>query len=84
REALVVRSKSLLASGVKSSSGAFAPGDVVSLMEGGVEFARGLTNFGAEDLGKIRGLKTAQIEAVLGHKPADEVVHRDNMAVLEP
>ena len=84
REALTARSKSLLASGVKSASGAFGPGDVVSLMEGGVEFARGLTNFSADDLSKIRGLKTAQIEQVLGHKPADEVVHRDNMAVLKP
>ncbi len=83
REALVSRSKSLLATGVKSSSGAFAPGDVVSLVEGGVEFARGLTNFGAGDLEKIRGLKSSQIEGALGHKPADEVVHRDNLAVLK-
>jgi len=84
REALVARSKSLLATGVKSASGAFSPGDVVSLVEGGVEFARGLTNFGADDLEKIRGLKSSQIEAALGHKPADEVVHRDNLAVLKP
>jgi len=84
REALVARSKSLLASGVKSASGAFSPGDVVSLVEGGAEFARGLTNFGADELEKIRGLKTSEIEAALGHKPADEVVHRDNMAVLKP
>ena len=84
REALVVRSKSLLATGVRSASGSFEPGDVVSLVEGGVEFARGLTNFGADELEKIRGLKSSQIEAVLGHKPADEVVHRDNLAVLKP
>lgn len=84
REALTARFKSLLATGVRSTSGAFGPGDVVSLVEGGVEFARGLTNFGAEDLGKIRGLKSSQIEAALGHKPADEVVHRDNLAVLKP
>jgi glutamate 5-kinase len=84
REALVARSKSLLATGVRSASGAFEPGDVVSLVEGGAEFARGLTNFGAADLDKIRGLKSSQIEAVLGHKPADEVVHRDNLAVLKP
>ncbi len=83
REALVARSKSLLATGVKSLSGAFAPGDVVSLVEGGTEFARGLTNFGSGDLERIRGLKTSQIEAALGHKPADEVVHRDNLAVLK-
>ena len=84
RQALVARSKSLLATGVRSLSGAFAAGDVVSLIEDGAEFARGLTNFGAGDLEKIRGLKTSQIEAALGHKPADEVVHRDNMAVLKP
>jgi glutamate 5-kinase len=82
REALVARSKSLLATGVRSLSGVFSPGDVVSLVEGGVEFARGLTNFGAGDLERIRGLKSSQIEAALGHKPADEVVHRDNLAVL--
>lgn len=84
REALVARSKSLLASGVRGATGAFAPGDVVSLTEGGVEFARGLSNFAAADLLKIRGLKTSQIEAALGRKPADEVVHRDNLAVLKP
>ncbi|MDE2489206.1 MAG: glutamate 5-kinase [Elusimicrobia bacterium] len=83
REALVARSKSLLATGVRSLTGAFAPGDVVSLVEGGVEFARGLSNFGAGDLERIRGLKSSQIEATLGHKPADEVVHRDNLAVLK-
>ncbi len=84
REALTARSKSLLASGVRGLSGAFAPGDVVSLVEGGVEFARGLCNFSAADLERIKGLKTGQIEAALGHKPADEVVHRDNLAVLRP
>jgi glutamate 5-kinase len=82
REALVERAKSLLASGVKSLSGRFEPGDAVSLVEGGVEFARGLANYGARDLERIKGLKTAQIEAALGHKPADEVVHRDNLAIL--
>ncbi len=83
REALTSKARSLLASGVKGLHGAFEAGDVVSLVEGGAEFARGLTNFGSRDLEKIKGLKTSQIEAVLGHKPADEVVHRDNMAVLK-
>jgi glutamate 5-kinase len=83
REALTSKARSLLASGVKELTSAFEPGDVVSLVEGGVEFARGLTNFSSRDLEKIKGLKTSQIEAVLGHKPADEVVHRDNLAVLK-
>lgn len=83
REALLKRSSSLLPSGVRSVSGSFEAGDVVSLVADGRAFARGLTNYGFRDLGRIKGLKTGEIEAALGHKPADEVVHRDNLAVLE-
>lgn len=82
REALAGKSKSLLPSGIKSVSKSFEAGDVVSLVSGGVEFARGLSNYNSKELDKIKGLKTSQIEAALGYKPADEVVHRDNMAVL--
>ncbi|MBI5596563.1 MAG: glutamate 5-kinase [Elusimicrobia bacterium] len=81
RAALVERGKSLLPTGVKGASGTFERGDPVGLYEGGREFARGLTNFSSADLARIKGLKTSQIEAVLGSKPADEVVHRDNLAV---
>ena len=83
REALTTKARSLLASGVKGIEGAFEPGDVVGLVEGATEFARGLVNFSSRDLEKIKGLKTSQIEGVLGTKPADEVVHRDNLAVLK-
>lgn len=83
REALVSKSKSLLPSGVRDLSSSFEPGDVVSLIADGEEFARGLTNFSSRDLERIKGLKTSQVEAVLGHKPADEVVHRDNLALLK-
>lgn len=82
RAALVERAKSLLASGVRSVGGSFEAGDTVSLVEGGQEFARGLCNYGAKDLERIKGAKTADIERLLGHKTSDEVVHRDNMAVL--
>ena len=47
----------------------------------GVEFARGLTNYSLDDLLKIKGLKTENIAAALGHRPYDEVIHRDNMAL---
>lgn len=83
REALTGKARSLLASGVKGLASAFERGDVVSLVEGGEEFARGLTNFSSRDLEKIKGLKTSEIEGVLGVKQADEVVHRDNLAVLK-
>jgi glutamate 5-kinase len=62
--------------------GDFNKGDVVALRgPDGAEFARGLTNYGAEDIARIKGLKTRQIAGVLGHCPYDELIHRDNMVV---
>ncbi len=84
RQALVGHGKSLLASGVRSLSKSFAAGDVVSLCAEGAEFARGLCNYASSDLERIKGLKSSQIENALGYKPADEVVHRDNMALVTP
>ncbi len=83
RAALAEKGKSLLPSGVKSVSGSFEAGDVIGVSEGGVEFARGLANYGSADLQKIMGRKTAEIEGILGSKPADELIHRDNLAVLK-
>ena len=37
----------------------------------------------AEVVNKIKGLKTAQISQVLGHKDYDEVIHRDNLAITK-
>ena len=63
--------------------GEFAAGAVVSLVEaGGGEFARGLVNYDAQELRRIRGAKTREIEAALGYKGVDEVVHRDNLVLL--
>ncbi len=47
----------------------------------GAEFARGLTNYSAEEILRIKGLKTEQIAVTLGYCPYDEVIHRDNMAI---
>jgi glutamate 5-kinase len=80
--AVVRQGKSLLAIGVVGSEGTFRKGDVVSIRDkGGVEFARGLSNYSADDVLKIKGMKTEQIAAVLGHCPHDELIHRDNMAL---
>ena len=82
REAVVSRGRSLLAAGVRGVEGDFAAGDVVSLAGADGEFARGLANYPADDLRRIAGLKTDRIVAVLGYCPYDEVVHRDNLAVI--
>ena len=82
-KALTERGKSLLPSGVVAVDGEFPAGAVVAVAEaGGAEFARGLVNYDAGELRLIRGAKTKDIERALGYKGLDEVIHRDNLAVL--
>ncbi len=82
QEAIQRKGRSLLAAGVVELDGHFAKGDVVALRgPDGTEIARGLTNYGHEDLVRIKGLRTGQIAQVLGECPYEEVIHRDNMVV---
>jgi glutamate 5-kinase len=73
---------SLLAVGIVDVCGEFGNGDLIEVHdEAGRRFARGLTNYGSEDLREIKGLRSDQIEAALGGKAYDEVIHRDNLVV---
>jgi len=82
KKALIEEGKSLLPSGIIAVEGDFHVGDpVLCLDTAGKVLAKGLTNYGAEEIGKIMGLKTSKIQQVLGYKDYDEVIHRDNMAV---
>ncbi len=80
--ALRERGKSLLPSGVVDVDGEFAAGAVVAVVAAGREFARGLVNFDADELRAIRGAKTQDIEARLGYRSFDEVIHRDNLVIV--
>jgi glutamate 5-kinase len=51
--------------------------------EKGAEFARGLANYGAEDMRKIMGLKTAAIHGLFGDHAYDEAIHRDHLVLSE-
>jgi len=83
KKAIVTKGKSLLASGVVEIKGAFARGESVSCVgPQGREFARGLVNYSASELKRIKGLRSEQIEKVLGYKYSDEVIHRDDLVVL--
>jgi len=83
KKAIVQRGKSLLPSGVVKVRGKFDRGDSVSCLgPRGKEFARGLVNYSTSELERIKGLKTEQIEKVLGYKYSDEVIHRDDLVVL--
>jgi glutamate 5-kinase len=81
--AVASQGKSLLPRGITEVVGGFGLGDTVSVVSGdGREFARGLVAYQADDLRKIRGLHTGDIEATLGYKSLDEAIHRDDLVLL--
>jgi glutamate 5-kinase len=83
RDALEQRLRSLLPSGIMSVEGTFDAGECVSCRDAsGYEFARGLSAYSAEAVNKIKGLKTAQISAVLGCPGNRAVIHRDDLVVF--
>jgi glutamate 5-kinase len=84
RDAIQRKGRSLLPIGVVQVMGQFGKGDVVALCDPtGQEYARGLCNYSATDADRIRGLRTEQIADVLGDLPYVEIVHRDNLVLLE-
>lgn len=81
--ALLKMGRSLLPSGIAKVEGNFDVGDYIRcLNKGGKKIAKGLTNYSSEDLEKIKGKKTSDIEKALGYKYSDEVIHRDNLVVV--
>ncbi|MGA2191874.1 MAG: glutamate 5-kinase [Nitrospirota bacterium] len=81
--AILTKGKSLLPSGIKSAEGKFSAGDAVEICrEDGSIVARGLIHYSREEIEKIKGLKSSAIEAALGYKYCDEVIHRDDLVVM--
>jgi glutamate 5-kinase len=79
-KAVAERQKSLLPSGIVEVAGTFKAGDAVDcLNRSGERMAKGLTNYSSDELQKIMGRKTSEIEGVLGYRYSDEVIHRDNL-----
>jgi len=75
--------KSLLPAGVKGIRGSFKSGDMVDISTlDGKTLAKGLVNYSADEILKIKGMKSTEIKNILGKKEFDEVVHRDNMVLL--
>jgi len=74
---------SLLAIGISQVEGEFGKGDIVSVRSReSQEIARGLTNYSAEQIRRIRGCRSDRIEQILGQCPYEEVIHRDNLAIV--
>jgi glutamate 5-kinase len=79
----LARGSSLLPAGVRAVSGVFSRGDPVSIRDpAGKEIARGLSAYDSADAARIAGHRSAEIEAILGWRGRDEMVHRDDLVLL--
>jgi glutamate 5-kinase len=77
------KGRSLLPVGVVAVSGRFERGDAVAVRNrAGRDLARGLVAYDSEETERIRGRRSEDIEQLLGYRGRDEVIHRDNLALL--
>jgi glutamate 5-kinase len=82
--ALIRKGKSLLPSGVIAVYGRFIMGNSVIVMnQQKRSLAVGLVNYQSADVEKIMGLKTSEIEEILGYKHYDEIIHKDNLVLID-
>ena len=69
--------------GITAVEGDFEPGSTISVKTAeGHELARGLVHYSSAELKKIGQQARKDIEALLGHKNFDEVIHRDDLVIL--
>lgn len=81
--AVCKKGSSLLAIGITEVNGQFQRGSVVSLFDqAGKEIARGLCNYPSTEVARILGQPSDKIADILGHRPYESVVHRDNLTLI--
>jgi glutamate 5-kinase len=81
----LVEGKSLLPAGVSGIRGHFERGDTVSVLgPDGTEVARGIIAYSDADATRIMGRKSSEIEALIGFRVRDEMIHRDDLVILKP
>ena len=79
----LINGKSLLAAGIKKVSGKFSKGDHIKILDTKrKEFARGLSSFSSDEINKIMGRQSNEIEKILGYISKSEVVHKDDMVEI--
>jgi glutamate 5-kinase len=82
-KAAILRKNSLLPAGVVGVEGTFDRGDVVKLECEGRVFAKGITDYTSEELTKVKGAHTNEIEGILGYSNYDNVIKKENIGILE-
>jgi len=75
--------KSLLPAGITKVIGKFNKGDNILIIDkNDNEIARGLSSFTSNEIDKIKGLQTSQIEQSLGYPSKSEILHKDDIVIL--
>lgn len=83
-KAVVAKGSSLLAKGIIEIRGDFSRGEVARVCDSdGQLIARGIAAYSSHDLGKIIGKHSKDIQAILGYDYGSEVIHRDDMVVIQ-
>ena len=78
------RGKSLLPAGVVAVDGQFDRGDLIAVEDqAGRVIGHGLSSYNAGDAAKIKGHKSREIETMLGYRGRDEMIHADNLVVID-
>lgn len=78
----IASGRSLLPAGIKSVKGDFDCGSTIGIVTAaGKEVGAGVTNYSAEDIIRLLGCKSSQIESILGYTYGDEVIHHDYMVL---
>jgi glutamate 5-kinase len=82
--AIVKNGKSLLPSGIMRVDDDFGVGAPIEFKNRrGEILGIGLANYSSAEIREIQGLKSNQIKSAVGHKSYDEVIHRDNLALID-
>jgi glutamate 5-kinase len=75
--------KSLLAAGITKVSGKFKKGDHIKVLnKKNLECARGLSSFSSDEILRIMGCHSKEIEKILGYVSKSEVIHKDDMVEI--
>lgn len=75
--------RSLLPAGVRAMAGQFGRGDAVEIFgPDNTRLGRGLSAYAAADAARIIGHRSPEIEAILGWRGRDELIHRDDLVLL--
>ena len=80
----LLNGKSLLPAGITKVVGIFKKGDNVLITDKNKkEIARGLSSFSSQEIEKIKGLQSNQIENILGYVSKSEIIHKDDMVIIK-